>query len=213
MQKIRIVIADDHTLVGELCKKLLEAEFEIVRIVCNGRDLVRAVTELKPDLAIVDIAMPILNGLDASRQIKQALPSTKIVFLTMSGGADIAAEAFQSGASAFLPKTCATTELIKAVRDFLRGKTYLSPQSSRDAVDFLRRQQQRLVEEEKRLTVRQREVLQLLAEGKVMKEVGGILNMATRTVAFHKYRIMEQIGAKSSADLVKYAVKNHFIAA
>ena len=213
MQKIRIVIADDHTLVGELCKKLLEAEFEIVRIVCNGRDLVRAVTELKPDLAIVDIAMPILNGLDASRQIRQALPSVKIVFLTMSGGADIAAEAFQVGASAFLPKTCATTELIKAVRDVLRGKTYLSPQISRDDVDFLRRQQQRLVEEEKRLTVRQREVLQLLAEGKVMKEVGGILNMATRTVAFHKYRIMEQIGAKSSADLVKYAVKNHFIAA
>ena len=164
-------------------------------------------------MVIVDIAMPTLNGLDASRQIKQSFPKVKIVVLTMSRDADIAAEAFQVGASAFLPKTCATTELVRAVRDVLRGKTYLSPQISKDAVDFLRRQHQRLVEEERRLTVRQREVLQLLAEGRVMKEIGGILNMTTRTVAFHKYRIMEQIGAKSSADLVKYAVRTHVTAA
>jgi len=213
MQKTRIVIADDHTLVGELCKKLLEGEFDIVRIVGNGRDLVRAALELKPELVIVDIAMPILNGLDATRQIKQALPTIKIIILTMSKDADVAAEAFQLGASAFLPKTCASTELIKAARDVLRGKTYLSPQISKDTVEFLRRQHHRLVEEEKRLTVRQREVLQLLAEGKVMKEIGGILHMTTRTVAFHKYRMMEQIGAKSSADLVKFAVRNNMIAA
>lgn len=213
MQKPRVVIADDHTLIGELCKKLLEGEFDIVRSVGNGRDLVRAVFELKPDLAVVDIAMPILNGLDAARQIKQAFPTIKLIFLTMTKDADVAAEAFLLGASAFLPKTCASTELIKAARDVLRGKTYLSPQISKDTVDFLRRRHQRLVEEEKRLTIRQREVLQLLAEGKVMKEVGDILNMTTRTVAFHKYRMMEQLGAKSSADLVKYAVRNNMTAA
>jgi len=125
----------------------------------------------------------------------------------------VAAEAFRRGALGYLVKTCATSEVVTCVREVLRGKTFLSQRISRDAVDFLRRQRKRLVEEEQRLTGRQREVLQLLAEGNVMKEVGGILHMTTRTVAFHKYRIMEVLGARSSADLVKYAVKNHIIAA
>lgn len=213
MKHPRILIADDHTLIAELCKKLLESEFDVVGTVSNGRDLVRAATELKPDVVIVDITMPVLNGLDAAEQIKEILPAVKLVFLTMNGDADVAAEAFQRGASAFLIKTCASAEMVTAVREVLRGKTYLSPHVSKAAVDFLRRQQKRLIEESERLTERQREVLQLLAEGKVMKEVGGILNMSTRTVAFHKYRIMETLGAKSNADLVKYAVRNHMTAA
>jgi len=213
MHRSRILIADDHNLVAELCKKLLEPEFEVVGTVSNGRELMRAAMALKPDVIIVDIGMPVLNGLDAAEHIKHELPAIKVVFLTMNNDAEVAAEAFRRGALGYLVKTCATSEVVTCVREVLRGKTFLSPRISRDAVDFLRRQRKRLVEEEQRLTGRQREVLQLLAEGNVMKEVGGILHMTTRTVAFHKYRIMEVLGARSSADLVKYAVKNHIIAA
>ena len=209
----RIVIADDHTLVAEACRKLLENEYEIVRTVSDGRALVRAVAELKPDLVIVDVAMPLLNGLDAGQQAKELSPSVKLIFLTMNHDADLAAEAFRRGASGYLLKTCAASELAIAVREVLRGKSYLSPMIAKDTVDFLLRQGKTLVEEGQRLTERQREVLQLLAEGKCMKEVAGVLNVATRTVAFHKYRIMEVLNAKSNAELVQYAIRNHLIAA
>jgi DNA-binding NarL/FixJ family response regulator len=209
----RIPIADDHNLVAELCKRLLETEFEVVGVVSDGRALLRAVSELKPDVIVVDIAMPILNGLDAGRQVKQMLPAVKVVYLTMNSDPEVAAEAFACGASGYLLKTCAAAEMVLAVREALRGKTYLSKALSRDAIDSLRWQHKKLVSEDERLTDRQREVLQLLAEGKVMKEVGGVLHMATRTVAYHKYRIMEVLGAKSNAELVKYAVRNHIIAA
>jgi DNA-binding NarL/FixJ family response regulator len=209
----RILIADDHTLVAELCKRLLENDFDVVGTVADGRALVRASTELKPDVIVLDIAMPVLNGLDAGRQVKKMLPAVKLVYLTMNPDADVAAEAFARGASGYLLKTCAATEMVLAVRDVLRGKTYLSKALSRDAVDSLRWQHKDLVSEEERLTDRQREVLQLLAEGKVMKEIGGILHMTTRTVAYHKYRIMEVLGAKTNAELVKYAVRNHMVAA
>ena len=209
----RILIADDHTLVAELCKKLLEAEFDVVGTACDGRALLRMAADLKPDVIVVDIAMPILNGLDAGQQIKQRLPAVKLVYLTMNPDPEVAAEAFRRGASGYLLKTCAADEMVIAVRRVLRGMSYMSPSLSKDAVNYLRRQSKLLVEEQERLTERQREVLQLLAEGKVMKEVGGILNMTTRTVAFHKYRIMEVIGARSNAELVRYAVRNHMIAA
>jgi len=209
----RILIADDHTLVAELCKRLLETEFDVVGVVSDGRALVRAARELKPDVIVVDVAMPILNGLDAGRQVKEMLPSVNVVYLTMNHDVEIAAEAFRRGASGYLLKTCAAAEMVLAVREILRGKSYMSPALSRDTVNFLRRQNKELVREDERLTERQREVLQLLAEGKVMKEVGDILHMTTRTVAYHKYRMMEVLGAKSNAELVKYAVKNHIVAA
>ena len=209
----RILIADDHTLVAEACKKLLEPEYEIVATVSDGRALVRAAIALKPHLIIVDVAMPLLNGLDAGQQIKEFVPAAKLVFLTMNHDADLAAEAFRRGASGFLLKTCAASELVIAVREVLKGKSYLSPMIARDTVDFLLRQDKKLIEEGERLTERQREVLQLLAEGKCMKEVGGVLNITTRTVAFHKYRIMEVLNARSSAELVQYAIRNHLIAA
>ncbi len=209
----RILIADDHNLVAELCKRLLEPEFDVVGTVDNGRALVRAAGGLKPDVIVLDIAMPLLNGLDAGRQVKEMLPAVKLVYLTMNPDLEVAAEAFRHGASGYLLKTCAAVEMVQAVRAVLRGKSYMSPALSRDAVNFLRWQHKKLVEEDDRLTERQREVLQLLAEGKVMKEVGDILHMTTRTVAFHKYRIMEILGAKSTAELVKYAVKNHIVAA
>jgi len=131
----------------------------------------------------------------------------------MNADTDVAAEAFRRGASGYLLKTCAAAEMVAAVRAVLRGKTYMSSALPRETVNFLRRQDKEMVKPEERLTERQREVLQLLAEGKVMKEVGGILNMTTRTVAYHKYRMMEVLGAKSNAELVKYAVRNHIVAA
>ena len=209
----RILIADDHTLIAELCKKLLEIEFDVVGTVSDGHALVRAAGELKPDVIVVDISMPILNGLDAGQQVKEMLPAVKLVYLTMNPDIEVAAEAFRRGAHGYLIKTCAASELVLAVRDVLRGKSYISPALSRDTVNFLRNQQKSMVNEDERLTPRQREVLQLLAEGKVMKEVSSILHMSTRTVAYHKYRMMEVLGAKSTAELVKYAIRNHIVAA
>jgi DNA-binding NarL/FixJ family response regulator len=209
----RILIADDHTLVADLCRQLLETEFEVVGTVNNGRALVRAATELKPDVIVVDVAMPILNGLDAGQQVKEICPAVKLVFLTMNSDIELAAEAFRRGASGYLLKTCAASEMVTAVHDVLRGRSYMSKTLRRDDVNYLRRTETKLVEEDERLTERQREVLQLLAEGKVMKEIADILNMTTRTVAFHKYRMMEALGAKSNAELVRYAVRHHIVAA
>ena len=209
----RILIADDHTLVAELCRKLLETEFDVVGTVSNGRALVRAAIDLKPDVIVVDIAMPVLNGLDGGQQVKEMLPAVKLLFLTMNGDPELAAEAFRRGASGYMLKTCAASELVIAVRDVLRGKLYMSRTLPKDTINYMRRQERKMVDEDARLTERQREVLQLLAEGKVMKEIGGMLNMTTRTVAFHKYRIMEVLGAKSNAELVRYAVRKHLVAA
>lgn len=209
----RVLIADDHNLVAELCKRLLEVEFEVIGIVSDGRALVRAAAELRPDVVVVDIAMPVLNGLDAGRQVKEMLPAVKLVYLTMNQDVELAAEAFRRGASGYLLKTCAAAEMVLAVREVLRGKSYMAAALPRDTVNFLRRQDKKMVQKDERLTQRQREVLQLLAEGKVMKEVSCILNMSARTVAYHKYRMMEVLGAKTGAELVKYAVRNHMTAA
>jgi DNA-binding NarL/FixJ family response regulator len=209
----RILIADDHNLVAELCKRLLELEFDVVGVVSNGRALVRAAGDLRPDVVVLDIAMPVLNGLDAGRQVKEILPAVRLVYLTMNPDVEVAAEAFRRGASGYLLKTCAAADLLFAVRDVLRGKSYISKALPLDTIDFMRRQDEELVNEGDLLTDRQREVLQLLVEGRVMKEVGGILHMTARNVAYHKYRMMDVLGAKSDADLVKYAVRNHMVAA
>ena len=207
----RILIADDHNLVAEVCKRLLETEFDVVGVVVDGRALVRAAGELGPDVIVLDIAMPVLNGLDAGQQIKKSLPAVKLVYLTMNPDVEVAAEAFRRGAHGYLLKTCAARELVLGVREVLRGKSYMSPALSRDTVNFLRRQGKNLIQEDDRLTERQREVLQLLAEGKVMKEVADILSVSPRTVAFHKYRMMEVLGAKNTAELVRYAIRNHMV--
>jgi DNA-binding NarL/FixJ family response regulator len=209
----RILIADDHTLIAELCKRLLEGEFEVVGIVGDGRALLRAAAELKPDVIVVDVAMPVLNGIDAACQVQQELRAVKVIYLTMNPDPRIAAKAFRRGASGYLLKTCAAAEMVTAVRTVLQGRSYMSAARSENDVIPLRGRANKLVEEEDRLTDRQREVLQLLAEGKVMKEVGAILNMTPRTVAFHKYRIMEALCVNSNAELVRYAVRNHIVAA
>jgi DNA-binding NarL/FixJ family response regulator len=209
----RILIADDHTLVAEAFKNLLDTDYEIVGTVGDGRSLVRVAAELRPDLIILDVAMPILNGLDAGQQIKELLPRVKLVYVTMNLDADLAAEAFRRGASGYLVKTCAAAELVMALQEVLRGRSYLSPTVAKDTFDFLLHHGKELVDEGNKLTDRQRQVLQLLAEGKTMKEVGSILGMTTRTVAFHKYRIMSVLGVKTNAELVRYAVRNHMVAA
>src|ERR1700743_1118792 len=209
----RILIADDHTLIADLCKRLLETEFEVVGTVGDGRALVRAAGVLKPDVIVVDITMPVLNGIDAACQVKHELRAVKVIYLTMNPDPEIAAEAFRRGGSGCLLKTCAASEMGIAVRAVLQGRSYMSAALSRDDVAYLRRQPKKLVEGGDKLNGREREGLQLLAEGKVMKEVGAILNMTTRTVAFHKYRIMEALCVKSNAELVRYAVRNHIVAA
>jgi len=211
-KRARILIADDHTLIADLCKKLLEPEFEVVGTVSDGRAMVRAATQCQPDVIVADIVMPLLNGLDAGRQVKEDLPLVKLVYLTMYTDPELALEAFDRGAAGYLLKTCAASELVTAVRDVLKGKSYLSP-SLKQKVMHRRWAQKKVTKDEERLTERQGEVLQLLAEGKVMKEVGDILHITTRTVSWHKYRIMGMLGAESDADLVRYAVKNHLIAA
>lgn len=208
----RILIADDHNLVAELCKQLLELEFDVVGTVANGRDLLCEATKLKPDVIVIDIGMPILNGLDAGKQVKDALHAVKLVYLTMNTDPELALEAFHRGASGYLLKTCAASELVVAVREVLRGDRYLTP-TLKEKVTHLRWEQKKLVPEAARLTERQKEVLQLLAEGKVMEEIGCSLNMTAKTVAFHKYRIMEVLGAKSNAELIRYAIRNHILAA
>ena len=209
----RVLIADDHKLVAELCKQLLDKDFWVVGTVGDGRALVRAAAEMKPDVIVLDIAMPILNGLDAGRQVKNLLPLVKLIYLTMNPDAEVAAEAFNRGASGYLLKTCAASEMVLAVHEVLRGKTYLSKALSKATIDCLRWEHKELVNEERRLSDRQRDVLQLLAEGKVMKEIGSVLTISTRTVMYHKYRMMEILGVKSNAELVKYAVRTHLVAA
>ena len=206
--RARLLIADDHTLLAEACKNLLEPEFDVVGIVDNGRALLQLVSELKPEIVILDIAMPQLNGLDAGKQIKHLLPATKLVFLTMNMSPEVAAEAFRRGASAYVVKSSAASELVRAIRRALRSESYLSPDITKETVDFLLRSgtSQSL---EKRLTPRQSEILHLLAEGMSMKEIAAVLNLKPGTVAFHKYKMMETLGLKSNAELLQYAIRHH----
>lgn len=208
--RARLLIADDHTLVAEACKNLLEPEFEVLGLVDNGRDLLRLVSETKPDVVVLDIAMPQLNGLDAGGQIKHLLPTTKLVYLTMNMSPEVAAEAFRRGASAYVVKSATVAELITAVRRALKSESYLSPLITKETVDFLLRSRHPY-SEERRITRRQSEVLQLLAEGMSMKEIASVLNVKPGTVAFHKYRIMDSLGLRTNAELLQYAIKHHMI--
>jgi len=201
----RLLIADDHKLLAEACKTILEPEYEVVKIVTDGRALLEAAFALKPDVVILDIAMPLLNGLDAAGQIKHKMPAAKLVFLTMNMTAEVAAEAFRRGASAYVPKHSAIDELIFAIRKVVHGESYLSPLIARETVNFLLNQRKT---QTRHITSRQSEVLQLLAEGMSMKEVAHVLNIKPGTVAFQKYRMMETLGVKTNADLLKYALAN-----
>ncbi len=211
MTRPRIILADDHRMLAEAFVKLLAADYDILDTVANGRDLVEAVKRHKPDLVIVDIAMPLLNGLDAGRQIKLALPDVKVIFLTVNEDPKLVAEAFRSGASGYVLKNCAVSELIDAVEQALRGNFYVTPLITEGMVNSLLNGPGD-GNAPANLTPRQREVLQLLAEGCTMKQAGRVLGISPRTVAFHKYRIMEELQAKTNAELIRFAIRNNIVA-
>jgi DNA-binding NarL/FixJ family response regulator len=203
MTRPRILMADDHLMLLEAFKAMLAPDFDIVGLVTDGRTLLEEFARLNPDVVVLDIGMPLLNGLDAGRQLKAQRRSVKLIYLTMNPDPDIAGEALRLGASGYVLKSSAAQELKQAIQEALRERSYITPLITRDVVGSLTQQRApRPV-----LTDRQREVLQLLAEGKSMKEVAAILDLTPRTVAFHKYRMMEQLRLKTSAELVQFAVR------
>ena len=210
MNRPRILLADDHVLLAQALEHLLQREFDVVGTVADGRALLKAAGELVPDVVVVDIGMPLLNGLDAAEQLKALHPDMKVIFLTQNREPRFAVEAFRRHASAYLLKDSAASELTTAIREALRGRSYVSPAIARGMVDEASTPQAGPIAL-RELSAREREVLQLLAEGKSMKEVAALLDITPRTVAFHKYRMMEQLKVKSTAELIQYAVKHHIV--
>jgi len=212
MKLPRVMLADDHTILLEAFRKLLEGKCEVVGTASDGRALLSQAPALKPDVIVLDISMPLLSGLEASRRLKEVLPSAKIIFLTMNEDPDLAVQALRSGPVAYLLKKSAASELFRAIQDVLKGKSYVTPQIARGMREAFVRDPQRKPRRTT-LTTRQREVVQLLAEGKSMKEAADFLNVTPRTVAFHKYRVMEELGLKTSAQLVQFAIKSRILVA
>jgi DNA-binding NarL/FixJ family response regulator len=207
MQRPRIVLADDHTLLVDALKNLIEPEFEVVGTFNDGQALVEAAAELNPTVVVLDISMPTMNGLNAGQRLKQMMPMVKLVYLTMNHDPDVAGEAFRLGASAFVLKNSAATELLQAIRKVVRGGYYVTPLMTKgmdgSVVQYFKQRKAKYP-----LTLRQKEVLQLLAEGRSMKEVAFVLNVSPRTVAFHKYTMMEHLQIRSNAELIEYALRS-----
>jgi DNA-binding NarL/FixJ family response regulator len=210
MKRARILLADDHNLMAEALQHLLQTEFDVVGTVADGRALLQAAATLKPELVVVDIGMPLLNGLDAGEQLKALHPDIKVIYLTQNREPRYAVEAFRRKASGYLLKDSAASELTTAIREALNGRTYVS---SLIAKDMLNNVFSPDAEDStfRKLSPREREVLQLLAEGKSMKEVAAVLDISPRTVEFHKYKIMEALGVKTNAELVQHAIKQGLI--
>jgi DNA-binding NarL/FixJ family response regulator len=200
MRLPRVLLADDHRLLREALAKLLESGCEVVGAVADGRELLAVAPNLKPDVIVLDVAMPRLNGLDAARQLKRLVPDTKLIFVTVSSDPDLVAEAFQAGASGYVLKNSSAAELFQAIREVSEGRVYVTPLVAPAAKKAAGE-----------LSPRQREVLQLLAQGRSMKEAAQILKVTPRTVAFHKYSIMGGLGIKTNAELIQYAIKRHII--
>jgi DNA-binding NarL/FixJ family response regulator len=209
MKRPRVILTDDHTMMLEALKGLLEPEFEVVGIFSDGLSLVKAAPALQPNVVVLDINMPKMNGLNAGRRLKELMPATRLVYLTMNSDADTAGEAFRLGASAYLLKNSAAAELLSAMRQVVRGGYYVTSLMTKDmdgsfVQNFKRRKRS------KHLTPRQKEVLQLLVEGWSMKEAAFILEVSPRTVAFHKYAMMEHLSIKSSAELIEFGMAHSF---
>jgi len=205
--RARVLLADDHVLLLEAFRRMLEPAVEVVGAVADGAALVEHALLLEPDLVVADVSMPRMNGLEAARRLRGDLPGTRVVFLTVNEDPQMAAEAFALGASGYLLKCSTATELNDAIRAVLAGRRYLSKRLAGGDPDALpaAAAADRPLEQ---LTLRERDVLKLLAEGLTMKEIGAQLGIATRTVAFHKYRMMESLGLHTSAELVSFAVEN-----
>jgi DNA-binding NarL/FixJ family response regulator len=212
MKRPRIILADDHTLVLDALKNLLEPEFEVVGTFNDGLSLIDCAPKLNPNVIVLDIGMPTMNGLNAGQRLKQMLPAVKLIYMTMNQDPDMAGEAFRLGASAYLLKNSAGAELLRAIREVVRGGVYVTPLMTKDMVgSFIQNLKRR--KSTHRLTLRQKEVLQLLAEGRSMKEAAFILNVSPRTVAFHKYTMMDHLSIKSSAELIEYAMRSSLVPA
>jgi DNA-binding NarL/FixJ family response regulator len=208
MDRPRILIADD-ALVAEAFKNLIEPDYQVIRVVADGKSLLSTAVEMKPDVVLMDMEMSLLNGLDTGRELKKLLPQTKVILLAMDDDPDVASKSLCEWSSGYLLKKSAGVELKRAIGEVLRGHSYVTPGIAQKLIDeFLRTPRQSRTKE---LTTRQRQVLQLLAEGRSMKEAGEILNIAVRTVAFHKYRIMEDFGLKTNSDLIRFAMREHLI--
>lgn len=210
MRRTTILLADDHTMFSAGMRKLLEAEYEVVGCVTDGRSLLKAAADLSPDLVLVDVGMPLLNGLDAGRELKKRMPRIKLIFLTMNPDPDIASEALRIGASGYLLKNSQGEELLQAVRNVILGTSYVTPQISHAMEEMFIRDPQSL-NRPCHLSDRQREVLQMLAEGQSMKEIAYILHISIRTVRFHKYKLMGELGIKTNSELVQYAIKHSIV--
>jgi DNA-binding NarL/FixJ family response regulator len=210
LSRTSVLLADDHLMLVEALKKILEAEYEVVGTVGDGLALLKAAENLRPDVVVLDIAMPLLNGLDAGRQLKHDMPGLKLIFLTMNEDPYLVGEAFRAGASAYLLKQGAAFELTKAIAEVLKGRTYVTPCIS-EGLANLSLQDPEAREHAPKPTARQRQVIQLLAEGRSMKEIADLLHITMRTVASHKYRVMEILQIKTSAELVRYAVKQRIV--
>ena len=207
----RVILADDHILMLDALRNLLEPEFEVVGTFANGRALVEAAPQLKPDVIVLDIGMPLMNGLSAGQRLKRLMPAAKLIYLTMNQDQDMAAEAFRLGANGYLLKQSAASELVDAIRQVVRGGSYVTPLMTEGVVGSLTNHFKKL-KSTNYLTLRQKEVLQLLAEGRSMKEAAFILNVSPRTVAFHKYTMMDHLHIKTSAELVQYAMTSQLVA-
>lgn len=204
----RVLLADDHLLLAEALKSLLSPEFELVGTVADGRALLEAAGRLQPDVIVADISMPVLNGIDALKELRQAGNEVPVVFLTMHRDAVFARRALDAGAAGFVLKHSASIELVQALHAALRGETYLTPQLADDVRDARRRRPGASADPLAPLTSRQREVLHLLAEGRSAKEVSAALSISSRTVEFHKYQLMEALGLRTSAELIHFAIKH-----
>lgn len=209
MNRPRVVIADDHHILVEGVRRLLESDYEITGTAANGRELVETVTRLKPELVVLDIGMPLLNGIEASRQIKSALPAIRIVFLTQQADKAYVHAAFRSGACAYVLKQSAATELLQAMKEATAGRYYVSPSLTSEDIkgrfDANRNPSELFGGS---LTPRQREVLQLVAEGKGAKEIATIMGISVKTVEFHKSAIMDELGLRTTAELTRYAIEH-----
>jgi len=212
MKRSRVLIADDHSMVIDGLRALLEPEYEVVGAVNDGRAVLPEVRRLQPDVVVIDISMPLLNGLDCARQLCEAGCTAKILILTMHPDATLAQEALAAGASGYVLKSSPGSELKAALGDVLRGRIYLSAAVTRDMDEVMGRMTSIHEDVWARLTLRQREVLQLLAEGKSHKEVANVLNISVKTAEYHKYAILDKLGLKSNAELVQYAIRHGIIA-
>ncbi|HET6494747.1 MAG TPA: response regulator transcription factor [Thermoleophilia bacterium] len=207
----RVLLADDHLLVAEAIRSMLTPEFDLVGVVEDGRALVEAAGRLRPDVIVADITMPHLNGIDALAQLRQGGDRVPLVFLTMHRDATFARRALDAGASGFVLKHSAASELITAIHAALEGKTYLTPQLADDVTEAMKQGPERAVDPISALTPRQREVLQLLAEGRPAKQIAASLSISARTVEFHKYQMMETLHVHTNAELVRFALKHGLV--